>query len=157
MANSNISSIGRFSSQMLTYLGTQKTVKNVTGVPSNTFKYAFGTTTFPSPDSLKQSDLGGGVSGAWSPISFDSTKSFFLSRGATKVYADTMAAMVIDIAAVLGVTPQSLLEKAETLGKLQLDANAYRAFNELRDPSHQVAVATGIDNRNSLQSREIRA
>ncbi len=157
MANSNIASIGRFSSQMLTYLGTQRTVKTVTGYPSNTFKYAFGTTVFPSPGSVQQSELAGGVSGAWAPNYYDSTKSFFMSRGATAVYADTMAALTLDIAGVLGVTPQSLLEKSEFVGQLKLDANAYRTFNELRDPSHQVATATSVNNRLSLQAREIRA
>lgn len=156
MANSNIASIGRFSSQMLTYLGTQRTVKTVTGYPSNTFKYSTGTPVYPSPGSIQQADLGGGVSGSWAPSYFDSTKSFFLSRGATQVYADTMSAMTLDIAAILGVTPQSLLEKSEFLGQLKLDANAYRSFNELRDPSHQVAEATSVNNRLSLQAREIR-
>lgn len=157
MANPNIATIGRFSSQMLTYLGTQRTVKTVTGSPANTFKYASGTTVFPSPGSLKQSDLGGGVSGAWAPAYFDSTKSFFLSRGATVVYAETMAAMTLDIAAALQVTPQSLLEKAEFVGQLTLDANAYRVFNQLRDPGNQVGTATSVNNRFSLQAREIRA
>lgn len=151
-----IASLGRFSSQMLTYLGTQRTVKTVTGYPSNTFKYATGPVTFPSPGSLQQSDLGGGVSGAWAPSYFDSTKSFFMSRGASQVYADTMAAMTLDIAAILGVTPQSLLEKSEFVGQLRLDANAFRSFNALRDPSHQVGTATDVSNRASLQAREIR-
>jgi hypothetical protein len=157
MANANISTIGRFSSQMLTYLGTQKTVRTVTGTPSNTFKYSFGPTVFPNPGSMRQSDLGGGVSGAWSPVYFDSIKAFFLSRGATQVYADTMAAMTLDIAAVLQVTPQSLIEKSEFVGQLRLDPNAYRVFNELRDPGHQLGTATSVKNRNSLQAREIRA
>ena len=36
MSNANIAAIGRFSSQMLTYLGTQKTVKTVNGAYVNT-------------------------------------------------------------------------------------------------------------------------
>lgn len=79
-----------------------------------------------------------------------------MSRGASQVYADTMAAMTLDIAAILGVTPQSLLEKSEFVGQLRLDANAFRSFNALRDPSHQVGTATDVSNRASLQAREIR-
>ena len=110
MANPNIASIGRFSSQMLTYLGTQKTVKSVNGVYQNTFKYANGPTTFPNAGSLLQSDLGGGVVGSFPPESYDSTKSYFLSRGASMSYAETMAALTMDIALTFGISPQSLLE-----------------------------------------------
>lgn len=152
-----IASIGRFSSQMLTYLGTQKTVKTVTGTPSNTFKYSFGTTVFPTPGSLQQSALGAGVSGSWAGAYYNSTKSFFLSRGASQLYADTMTALTLDIAATLNVSPQSLLEKSEFVGQLKLDSNAYIAFNALRDSTHQVATVTSVSNRNSLQAREIRA
>ena len=81
MAASNIPSIGRFSSQMLTYLGTQRTVENVGGSIANTYKYASGPTVFPSPGSISQAALGAGVVGSFSTSSYDSTKCYFLSRG----------------------------------------------------------------------------
>lgn len=157
MANSNVASIGRFSSQMLTYLGTQKTVKVVQGSYQNTFKYATGPTAFINPGSLLQSDLGGGVVGNFSPSVYDSTKSYFLSRGASQVYAESMTALAIDVASILGITPQALLENAELSGKFLFSENAYRAFNELRDPGNQVGTATATSNSFSLQAREIRA
>lgn len=157
MANSNIPSIGRFSSQMLTYLGTQRTVKNVGGEYVNTFKYASGPTTFIDPGSLSQSILGGGVVGNYSPSSFDSTRSYFLSRGVGAAYAETMTGLAIDIAATLGISPQAFLEKSESFSKFELDENAYRVFNEFRDPSHQVGKATTVSNKLSLQARQIRA
>ena len=80
MANPNITSIGRFSSQMLTYLGTQRTVKSVTGAPANTFKYATGPTVFLPPDSYQQAALDYGVVGNYSPSAYDSTKCYFLSK-----------------------------------------------------------------------------
>lgn len=143
---------------MLTYLGTQKTVKYVGGNPTNTFKYALGPVTFPSAGSLLQSDLGGGVVGNYSPSAFDSTKCFFLSRGAGTMYADTMAGLAIDMAAQMGITPQALLERTEAgSGKLFFSENAYRAFNNLRDPGNQVGTVTTANNRNSLQARQIRS
>ncbi len=157
MANPNIATIGRFSSQMLTYLGTQKTVKYVNGVPTNTFKYETGFTTFPNAGSTSQAFLGGGVVGNYSPSVFDSTKSYFLSRGAGTVYADTMAAIAIDMAAMTSTTPQALLESAEISGKLFFTDNAYRAFNNLRDPGNQVGTVTSVDNRFSLQANQIRS
>jgi hypothetical protein len=158
MANSNIASIGRFSSQMLTYLGTQRTVKLTGGGQySNTFKYQTNTTIFPTPDSAQQAFLGDGVSGAWSPNVYDSTKCFFMARGATVVYAEAMAALSIDIASIIGVSPQAFLEKTVAKGsKLLLSMDAYRAFNDLRDPAHQVGIVTTVDNRVSLQARQIR-
>lgn len=157
MSNANIAAIGRFSSQMLTYLGTQKTVKSVNGVYQNTFKYANGPTTFPNAGSLLQSDLGGGVVGSFPPESYDSTKSYFLSRGASMSYAETMAALTMDIALTFGISPQSLLEQSDISSKLSLSPNAYRLFNELRDPSHQVGVVTTVLNKTSLQARQIRS
>ena len=156
MANSNISTIGRFSSQMLTYLGTQRTVKTVSGSATNTFKYATGPTVFPSPGSISQAALGAGVVGSFSSSAFDSTKCYFLSRGATQVYADTMTGMTIDIANILNVTPQSLLVSSEINGKTLLSDDSYTAFNILRDTGNQVGTSTGISNKYSLQSRQIR-
>jgi len=159
MANSNVASIGRFSSQMLTYLGTQRTVKWTGGDQfSNTFKYQTGPTTFPSPDSYEQAFLGGGVSGAWEPNSYDSVKCFFTSRGASVVYAETMAALALDMAAILGVSAQTFLERTAASGQqMSLTADAYRAFNVLRDPGNQVGVVTTVNNKFSLQARQIRA
>lgn len=157
MADSNITSIGRFSSQMLTYLGTQKIVESVEGAVANTFKYETGPTTFTSPDSLSQAYLGGGVSGSIETSSYNSTKCYFLSRGAGDVYADTMTALVLDMATMLGVTPQSLLEQVDANGKLFFSEDAYRSMNVLRDPGNQLGVVTSIDNRYSLQARQIRS
>ena len=157
MANSNIASIGRFSSQMLTYLGTQRTVKNVGGSYVNTFKYASGPTTFTDAGSLLQSELGGGVVGNYSPSSYNSTVSYFISRGVGHAYAETMTGLTIDIAATLGISTQALLEQSEVTSKLLLTPDAYRVFNEFRDTTHQVGIATTVSNKSSLQAREIRS
>jgi len=157
VANSNIAAIGRFSSQMLTNLGTQKTVKIVNGVPTNTFKYASGNTVFPSAGSVLQSDLGGGVVGNYSGNSYDSTKCYFLSRGVGPLYADTMTGLAIDMAAQLGISTQALLESVNSSGQLLFSENAYRAFNNLRDPGNQVGIVTTASNQYSLQARQIRA
>lgn len=157
MANPNLATIGRFSSQMLTYLGTQKTVKIINGVPTNTFKFESGNTVFPSAGSVLQSDVGGGVVGNYSPNTYDSTKCFFLSRGVGSLYADTMTGLAIDMAAQMGISTQQLLEIADLTGQLQFSENAYRAFNNLRDPGNQVGIVTSASNRNSLQARQIRS
>ena len=157
VANSNIASIGRFSSQMLTYFGTQKTVKNVGGTYQNTFKYASGPTTFVDAGSLLQSGLGEGVVGNFSLSAYDSTKSYFLSRGTGAAYAETMTSLAIDIASTLGISPQALLEQSEVSSKLIMSPNAYRLFNEFRDTTHQVGVVTTVRNKSSLQAREIRS
>ena len=157
MANYKTASLGRFSSQMLTYLGTQRTVKSVTGTANNTYKYATGATVFPDPGSLQQSMLGVGVSGAYSADWYNNTKCYFTGRGASIMYAEAMTGMVIDMAAALGTTPQALLEQVDANGRLFFGENAYRAFNMLRDPGHQVGVVTSVDNRYSLKAKEIRA
>jgi len=157
VANASITSIGRFSSQMLTYLGTQRTVKTSSGAPVNTFKYSTGPTVFPSPGSTSQADLGGGVVGNYSPSAYNSTRCYFLSRGASTMYADAMTGLAIDMAASLEISVQALLEQSEINGKLLFTTNAYRAFNMFRDPGNQVGVVTTVSNRYSLQAREIRS
>lgn len=157
MANSNIPTLGRFSSQILTNLGTQRTVKSVTGTPQNTFKYNDGKTVFPNPSSIQQSMLGAGVSGSYPADWYNNTRSYFLGRGATVMYAEAMTGLVIDMADSLGITPQAILEKEDITKKLILSPNAYRSFNMLRDPGNQVGVVTSVNNRYSLKAREIRA
>jgi hypothetical protein len=157
MAAENIPSIGRFSSQMLTYLGTQRTVKIVGTSIANTFKYATGPTTFPSPGSVAQAALGAGVVGSYSPASYNSTKCYFLSRGASSVYADAMTGLAIDIAAILGISPAELLVRSEVNHQTTLSPDAYGAFNMLRDSGNQVGTATSVDNKYSLQANQIRS
>lgn len=142
---------------MLTYLGTQRTVKTSSGSVANTYKYATGPTVFPSPDSVSQADLGGGVVGNYSSSVYNSTRCYFLSRGAGVMYAETMTALAIDMAAVLGISTQELLEKASVDGQLLLSSDAYRAFNNFRDPGNQVGIVTSVSNKQSLQAREIRS
>lgn len=157
MAASNIPSIGRFSSQMLTYLGTQRTVKVVSSSIANTYKYSTGTTVFPSPGSVSQAALGAGVVGNYSPESYNSTKCYFLSRGASQLYADAMTGLSIDIAAILDISPEELLVRSEITGKTKFTTDAYIAFNKLRDPGNQVGTAVSANNKNSLQYRQIRS
>lgn len=157
MAKSNIASIGRFSSQMLTYLGTQRTVKSVSGSVANTYKYSTGPTVFPSPDSVSQAALGGGVVGNYSSDVYNSTKCYFMSRGAGDMYAESMAGLAIDMAATLGISTQALLEQTDDSGKLLFTSDAYRTFNMFRDPGNQVGVVTTVRNKDSLQAREIRS
>ncbi len=142
---------------MLTYFGTQKTVKSVGGTYQNTFKYQNGPTSFINAGSLLQSQLGEGVVGNFSPSAYDSTKSYFLSRGTGLAYAETMTSLAIDIASTLGISPQALLEQSEISSKLLMSPNAYRLFNEFRDTTHQVGIVTTVSNKRSLQAREIRA
>lgn len=142
---------------MLTYLGTQRTVKTVSGGSNNTFKYGDGNNVFPSPGSYQQAALGAGVSGSYNLEWYNNVKSYFLGRGSSQKYADAMTGMAIDIATSLGITPQALLEQVDPTGKLLLSTNAYRSFNMLRDPSHQIGTVTSVDNRLSLKAREIRS
>ncbi len=157
MAASTSSSLGRFSSQMLTYLGTQRMVAIVPGSVGNVYKYASGPTVYPSPGSVLQSTAGAGVVGSYSSAIYNSTTCYYLSRGASQLYADTMAALTIDTASIMGITPGELLVKSEVNGQMSLSSSAYIALNMLRDPGNQVGSATSVNNRNSLVATQIRS
>jgi len=155
---SSTSSLGRFSSQMLTYLGTQRTVAIVPGgIAGNTYQYASSPTSYPSPGSVLEATGGAGVPGNYSPAVYNSITCFFLSRGATQLYADTMAALVIDTATLMGLTPANFLAQSEINGQLQLQSIGYTSINMLRDPGNQIGTATSVSNQNSLVSSQIRS
>lgn len=156
MADNNIPGLGRFSSQMLSYLGTQRTVSATPNGTYNTFKYNTGYTTFPSPGAIKMAYLGRGVVGSISGSMYDTIRCYYMSRGASTVYADTMTMLTKDIAASLGLSPLSLIEKAEREGKVLFTDDIMTAFNSLRDPSHQVSQCSNVNNRASFKSNEIR-
>ena len=80
-----------------------------------------------------------------------------MSRGVGPLYADTMAALAIDMAAIIGINPQAMLEQAELNGELIFSDNAYRAMNNLRDPGNQIGTATSVNNKYSLQASQIRS
>ena len=157
MANQNIATLGRFSSQMLTYLGTQRTVKIINGQPQNTFTYNTSSVTYTDPGAANQADLGGGVVGNYAPNTYNSVTSYFLSRGVGPAYADTMAGLAIDMASMTGVDPIAMLEQSEFSGRLLFTDNTYRAMNNLRDPGNQLATVTSVDNIFSIQAYQIRA
>src|SRR5271165_5881407 len=127
MSDQSLATLGRFSSQMLTYLGVQRTVKIVNGQPQNIFKYANGYVSYPSPGSVSQADLGGGVVGNYSADTYNSTTCYFLSRGVGSLYADTMAGLAIDMAAMTNTDPQAMLEELDFNGQLMFTDNSYRA------------------------------
>jgi len=157
MANQQLASVGRFSSQMLTYLGVQRTVKLVNGQPQNTFIYDTGPVSFPSPGSVAQADLGGGVSGNYTSDLYNATTSYFLSRGIGPLYADTMTGLAMDMATMQSTDPITMLAQAEYNGLLAFTNNSYIAMNNLRDPGNQIGSVTDVNNANSLQANQIRS
>jgi len=157
MSNSNIPSIGRFSSQMLTYLGTQRIVQQSGNYAFNQFIDALGPTFYVEPGSAQQSNLGAGVVvGSVSSTTFDVIKGYFLSRGASSVYADTMTMLTVDICAILGITPMSFVEQIDQQGIIYLNNSLLSAFNLLRSPGNQIANATSVNNRKSSVSNQVR-
>jgi hypothetical protein len=153
----NAAAIGRFSSQMLTLLGAQNTVTISNGISVNSFSNNNGSVTLPSPGNLQQANLGLGVIGNYSSSTYDNTRCYFLSRGCSSTLSDTMSALAIDTAAMLGISVQELLEVSDIEGLLSFSPNAYRAFNNLRDPGNQTGTASDIDNSQSIQAGQIRS
>lgn len=147
MANSQISTMGRFSSQILTNFGTQQTIRNGLTNPQ--------TTRYSSGSPVARSSRTVGVVGSYSADQYNSTKCYFLSRGASNMYADAMTALIIDVALIMGISSQTVLEQSTANKKFTLSDGAYSAINLLRDPGSQVGRAFGIDNRKSTKAREL--
>jgi hypothetical protein len=132
---------------MLTNFGAQQTIRNGLSAPQTT-KYSSGAPISRSTQLM-------GVVGSYSSDEYNSTKCYFLSRGASIMYADAMTALVIDTAQLMGISPQSVLEQSTINKKFDFSNGAYSAINMLRDPGNQIGKATPINNRNSLKAREL--
>ena len=73
------------------------------------------------------------------------------------MYADTMAALTVDTAAMMGITPMAFLANSEINGQLMLQAAGYTLMNTLRDPGNQTGTATSVSNQNSSVATQIRS
>lgn len=149
MADSKISTMGRFSSQMLSYLGAQRS-------STGAIKYHIDDSPI-YPRSTVPFENRGRVPGSYSPTTYNTTRCFFLSRGASDVYADTMSALAVDTASLMGIPVHEFLQLVEQSGRLTLTPEASQAINMLRDPGNQLDRVKSVNNRTSFQSRQIRA
>lgn len=127
---------GRFSSQLLTLFGAKDN------------------STIGLLDISNRSQLG--VVGSCPPDWYNSTICYFLSRGSSKIHAETMTGLVVDASTYLGITPSQLLENLNSPDKFSLSDVSMAAMNQLRNLGNQLSKAIPVDNRNSLRSREIR-
>ena len=160
MIYSNASTVttGRFASQMLRTFGTQRTVRTVQGIVANTFKYIAESGPYNGPSiAAGVFTAGTMVAGYCAPDTYNQTRCYFIDRGAGFTYADTMTMLSVDMSRMLGVSTTALLEQSEVSGRLDFSDAAYYELNKLRDPGNQVAVSSTVNNRRSLQSRQIRA
>ncbi len=148
--------LSRFSSQILSLLGAQPKATSNNGTPAITLSYGSGISTTYNYSSINQASLGNGVVGSFSSDIYNEVKCYFMSRGANIMYADTMAALLIDMAAMIGINPITLLEVSNINNVLSFSENAYRAMNNLRDQGNQIGSVTDVVNSNSQIRRQIR-
>ena len=156
-SNSSTMVTGRFASQMLGTFGQQRTIKTVQGVVANTFKYLSSTSIYSGPSPSVGTLTSNTEEGYCSPDVYNQTRCYYIDRGAGDMYADTMTMLSVDMGRMLGVSTLNLLEQSEVGGKLDFSDRAYYEMNKLRDSGNQLTVATTVNNRRSLQARQIRA
>jgi hypothetical protein len=148
--------IGRFSTTLLNQSGARKVVRNVGGSQTTTYSLRKGTESFPSAPAIDLNNVGL-VSGAYNENTYTAVLGYFLSRGATKSNASSMAALVIDSAKLNGTTPMQLLSYLPTDNKTLLAPETYPQLNILRDVSNQQELVSNIRNSKSFKSSSIKA
>lgn len=156
-SNSSAVITGRFASQMLSAFGVQRTTRTVQGTVATTFKYLTSGSTYSGPTPINGFISSALEEGYCSPEEYNQTRCYYIDRGASSMYADTMTMLSVDMSRMLGVTTINLLEQSELGGKLNFSDEAYYAMNKLRDPGNQLTVTATVNNGRSLQARQIRA
>lgn len=155
--NNTAGAATRFATQMLAAFGVQRTVTTTTGSVGNTFKYGTGTPVYTDPVGANNITQPGLAVGYCSPTAYNQARCFYIDRGASELYADTMVMITEDLRRMLGTTTGNLLEQFSVLGKIDLSGVAYYQLNKLREPGNQVAKSSATNNTQSLQARQIRA
>ena len=150
-----MTTVQRFSSQMLGYLGAQRTTINTNGTVTNAIKYHVDDwPIYPPATSVTRTT---GEWGNYSPDVYNFTRCYFLSRGAGDAYSDTMSALAMDTSALMGISITKFLALVDQGGHLQLPPSAQHAMNMLRSPGNQLSTVKPANNRTSFQARQIRA
>lgn len=147
----------RFAAQMLSAFGMQRAVTTSTGSVGNTFKYVTGTPVYIDPVAVNSITQPGLTVGYCSPTAYNQARCFYIDRGASELYADTMVMITEDLRRMLGTTTVNLLEQSSVMGKIDFSGITYYQLNKLREPGNQVAKSSAINNTQSLQARQIRA
>ena len=145
----------RFSSQMLALFGIQPRVIS-TGTGTAT-QYRYNGTGSVSEYAFLPSDGTVRVSGGISPNDYNQSRCFYEGRGITGNSADTLATIAVDAAQLLGVTTGYFLENSYLGQRTRYSSAQAETVNLLRDQTNQIANLSSINNRISLQSRQIRA
>lgn len=149
----HVTSVGRFSSQMLSQRGASRDLKFVDGRMSNVFSNSKGGEYYPSVDAIVSGNHNV-FTGSVNSNVFSAVKAFFSGRGASETQANTMALLVIDVSKALGVSPVSLIEQTG-VGKIMFSEETYRIFNQLRPPTNQTGKMKNVDNRASMISNRV--
>lgn len=156
-SNSSTTNTGRFSAQLLSSMGIQRTIRTVQGAVANTFKYATGDGTMQGILPMRSmASTTATEPGYCSPSVYNQTRCFYLDRGASSAYADTMTIVSLDMGRLLGISTANLLEQSEVSGKMDFSDVAYYVMNSLRSRGDQVAAVSITNNRRSKQARQIR-
>ena len=147
----------RFATQMLAAFGMQRVVTTSTGSVGNTFKYATGSPVYIDPAVVNNIIQPGLTVGYCSPTAYNQTRCFYIDRGASESYANTMVMITEDLRRMLGTTTVNLLEQSSVMGEIDFSDITYYQLNKLREPGNQVAKSSATNNTQSLQARQIRA
>lgn len=138
----------RFSSQMLNSFGESAINSFTPGDTSNISKIHINDSKLYSKYS--------GESGYYSPGTYNTVTAFFISRGASPLYANTMGSVVVDMSRDTGYSIFQIMENIDDLSSLGATDALIKSFNELRDASNQVGYGKRLNTSSSRVARQIK-
>lgn len=155
---SEVLTVGRFSSQLLNYRGSEKKIRLIGDTLQNTFD-----------NSSTGSDVAVGIDsaslatntlqkGSIKGIVYSALKAFFVSRGVGVTNANALALLTIDAAKISGVSPMSVIEDIlqKNSKKIQFKNDIIISHNLLREPGNQLGKTNTVNNKKSFQARLIK-
>lgn len=137
----------RFSANSLRRFGEQSVVESRNGTTVVNVSGGVG-----SKPATTDFDFGTKVSGTLNANQYNSLYSYFQGLTKSENYADTMAAVILDISLITGLSPR---EVAEKYASGSMNPEIYASLNALRPKASQEELVGNVNNGVSYMSRNI--
>lgn len=148
-------SINRTSTNLVRFLGSQLSAEVSRGQFGNVFRSGSSVEKSINASVLRLTS-GNLVPASVNIEEYHAAFAFLEQRGISKLVAEAMAVVFVDVARTQNVGVMSLLDNADSSSLSLVKNQVYQIINQLRDSTSQLSNASAANNNNSLISRQLK-